>query len=341
MRNAGEGIAFYLRFNVRGRADEEDIMKKKIFAMMMAAVMTVSMAACGQAADSSADAPADTQESAAPVQESAEDAAAQESTEDAAAQESAQGEDEGAEAERTTLIVGFDAEFPPYGYKDESGEYVGFDLELAEEVCKRNGWELVKQPIDWDSKDMELSAGTIDCIWNGFTMNGREDQYTFTVPYVDNSQVFVVALDSGINTKADLAGKVVGVQKESSALAALEEEENADLLNSFASLNQYADYNTAFMDLEAGAIDALAMDIGVANYNVLQREGGQFNILEGEDGSERLASEQYAIGFLKGNTELKDIVEKTLLEMAEDGTFMQIAEKYSDFGLPESVCLGK
>lgn len=313
-------------------------MKKKVLAMMMAAAMTVSLAACGQAADSSADAPAaaDVQESAA-SEESAEAEADAVQESEAVSEEGAQG----SEADRTTFTVGFDAEFPPYGYKDESGEYVGFDLELAEEVCKRNGWELVKQPIDWDSKDMELSAGTIDCIWNGFTMNGREDQYTFTVPYVDNSQVFVVALDSGIDTKADLAGKVVGVQKESSALAALEDEENADLLNSFASLNQYADYNTAFMDLEAGAIDAVAMDIGVANYNVLQREGGQFNILEGEDGSERLASEQYAVGFLKGNTGLKDIVEKTLLEMADDGTFMQIAEKYSDFGLPESVCLGK
>ena len=316
-------------------------MKKKVFAMMMAAVMTVSMAACGQAADTGADAPtAEQQESTAAdtVQESTPETAA-EST--AAAGDSAQADEGAAEADRTTFTVGFDAEFPPYGYKDEAGEYVGFDLELAEEVCKRNGWELVKQPIDWDSKDMELSAGTIDCIWNGFTMNGREDQYTFTVPYVDNSQVFVVRLDSEISTKADLAGKVVGVQKESSALAALESEENADLMNSFATLNQYADYNTAFMDLESGAIDALAMDIGVANYNILQREGGQFNTLEGEDGSERLASEQYAVGFLKGNTELKDIVEKTLLEMAEDGTFMQIAEKYSDFGLPESVCLGK
>ena len=74
-----------------------------------------------------------------------------------------------------TLIVGFDASFPPYGYKDDSGEYVGFDLDLAQEVCDRNDWKLVKQPIDWDSKDAELNSETIDCIWNGFTMNGRED----------------------------------------------------------------------------------------------------------------------------------------------------------------------
>ena len=86
-----------------------------------------------------------------------------------------------------TFTVGFDAEFPPYGYKDESGEYVGFDLDLAQEVCNRNGWTLVKQPIDWDSKDMELDSGSIDCIWNGFTMNGREDEYTWSEPYIDNS----------------------------------------------------------------------------------------------------------------------------------------------------------
>jgi ABC-type amino acid transport substrate-binding protein len=85
------------------------------------------------------------------------------------------------------FVVGFDAEFPPYGYKDDSGEYVGFDLDLAQEVCNRRGWTLKKQPIEWNSKDMELQTGAIDCIWNGFTMNGREDKYTWSTPYVDNS----------------------------------------------------------------------------------------------------------------------------------------------------------
>ena len=243
-----------------------------------------------------------------------------------------------AEGETKTFTVGFDAEFPPYGYMDDNGEYVGFDLDLAQEVCNRRGWTLVKQPIDWDAKDMELSSGTIDCIWNGFTINGREEDYTWSYPYVDNSQVFVVAADSGIVTKADLAGKVVGVQKDSSALAALEDEENQenlDLSASFADLVQYADYNTGFMDLEAGAIDALAIDVGVANYQLGERDG-EYVILE-----ETLSSEQYAIGFLKGNEELRDQVEETLSEMVEDGTFMEIAEKYSDFGFVDSVCLGK
>lgn len=233
--------------------------------------------------------------------------------------------------EKTTFTVGFDAEFPPYGYMDENGEYTGFDLELAQEVCDRNGWELVKQPIDWDSKDMELSSGAIDCIWNGFTMNGREDAYTWSVPYVDNSQVFVVAADAGITAHADLAGKKVGVQKDSSALAALEGDA-ADLAATFAELTQYSDYNTAFMDLEQGAIDALAIDIGVADYQIASRGDGFVKL------DEKLATEQYGIGFYLGNDELKNQVEATLLEMADDGKFMEIAEKY---GLTDSVCLGK
>lgn len=250
-------------------------------------------------------------------------------------------EDSGeAKAEGETFIVGFDAEFPPYGFMNENGEYVGFDLSLAEEVCNRNGWELVKQPINWDSKDMELSSGAIDCIWNGFTINGREDDYTWSVPYVDNSQVFVVGAESGIASFADLAGKNVGVQADSSALTALtaeeDNEENLALAASFGNLSQYADYNTAFMDLEAGAIDAIAMDIGVAQYQLSSRDG-QFVMLD-----EYLATEQYGIGFKLGNTTLKNQVESTLLQMAEDGTVDKIAAEWADYGLAvDSICIGK
>ena len=188
---------------------------KKLSAMVMAGVMALGMVGCGSTA---AEAPA---ESTVPAAEST----AAETTESTA---EAQTETADAQTEAgRQFVVGFDAEFPPYGYKDDSGEYVGFDLDLAQEVCDRLGWTLVKQPIDWDAKDMELDSGAIDCIWNGFTMNGREDQYTFSVPYVDNSQVFVVAEDSGITSKEDLAGKVVGVQKDSSALAALQGDEKA------------------------------------------------------------------------------------------------------------------
>lgn len=232
-------------------------------------------------------------------------------------------------AQGTTFTVGFDAEFPPYGYMDDNGEYVGFDLSLAQEVCDRNGWQLVKQPIDWDAKDMELSSGAIDCIWNGFTMDGREASYTWSVPYVDNSQVFVVAADAGIASQADLAGKVVAVQADSSALAALND--NAELTGTFANLTQFADYNTAFMDLEAGAVDAVAMDIGVANYQMESREEGKFVILD-----EYLSSEQYGVGFLLGNESLRDTVQATLFEMVKDGTFDKIAEEW---GVADVTCI--
>lgn len=233
--------------------------------------------------------------------------------------------------EGDTFTVGFDANFPPYGYKDENGEYVGFDLDLAQEVCDRNGWELVKQPIDWDSKIMEIESGTVDCLWNGFTMNGLEEDYTWSEPYVDNSQVIVVAADSGIETFEDLAGRIVEVQVDSSGLKALEGE-RADLAATFGSLNQVPDYNTAFMDLEAGATDAVAMDIGVAEYQIESRGGG-YTILE-----ETVSSEQYGVGFKKGNTALRDQVQETLNEMVEDGTFMEIAKKWGTDG---AVCLGK
>lgn len=232
------------------------------------------------------------------------------------------------------FIVGFDAEFPPYGYMDDSGEYVGFDLDLANEVCKRNGWKLVKRPIAWESKDSELSSGSISCIWNGFTMNGREDQYTWSTPYVDNSQVVIVRKDSGIQKLSDLAGKVLVVQNDSSALAALtgEEvtEENQALVASLKDLQQVADYNFAFMNLESGMVDAIAMDIGVAAYQ-LDKKSDTLVMLE-----ERISSEEYGIGFKKGNTELRDKVQTTLLEMLYDGTYEAIAEKW---GLEDSICL--
>ncbi len=237
-------------------------------------------------------------------------------------------------ADDNTFIVGFDAEFPPYGYKNDDGEYVGFDLDLAQEVCDRNGWILKKQPIEWNSKDMELNSGSISCIWNGFTMNGREDAYTWTTPYVDNSQVVVVRKDSGITQLSDLSGKVVAVQADSSALAALTgedaSEENLALAETFKDLQQVGDYNSAFMNLESGAVNAICMDIGVANYEIASR-GDKFVMLE-----DRLSSEEYGIGFKLGNTELRDKVQATLLDMLADGTFEEIAEKW---GLEESICL--
>ena len=233
--------------------------------------------------------------------------------------------------EQKTFTVGFDAEYPPYGYMDENGEYTGFDLELAQAVCDLEGWELVKTPIDWDSKDMELNSGSIDCIWNGFTMNGREDDYTWSKPYVDNSQVIVVPENSEVTDLSGLAGKIVGVQAASAALELLSDGgDQADLAATFGSLQQFPDYNNAFVELQAGSIDAVAMDIVVAQYQLKQKEG--YKILD-----EKLNSEKYAIGFKLGNEELRDTVDADLDQLVADGTFAKLAEKYE---LTDMVCLG-
>lgn len=232
----------------------------------------------------------------------------------------------------SNLIVGFDAEFPPYGFSDGKGGYQGFDLDLAQEVCNRNNWTLVKQPIDWDAKDAELNSGTIDCIWNGFTINGRENDYTWSDAYIDNKQVIVVKADSGINSLADLKGKNVETQKDSSALAALQGD-NKTIGDTFGKLVEVADYNTAFMDLKSGACDAVALDIGVAQYQVNGgNDTGSFKIL-----NDTISSEKYGIGFKKGNTDLKDQVQKTLDEMFADGTVAKIAENYTTYGVPGSL----
>ena len=266
---------------------------KKLIATILMAGMVVSMAACGteKTDDAKTDAPANENGT-----------------------EVATGGD--------TFTVGFDQDFPPFGYVGDDGEFTGFDIEMATECAKRMGKEIVLQPIDWDAKDMELESGTIDCIWNGFTMNGREDQYTWSDSYMDNTQVVITKKDSGITTLADLEGKIVEVQKESSAQSALEDEDHTDLLASFGDFLQVAEYNTAFMDLESGAVDAIAIDIGVANFQLEGKED-DYIILD-----ETISSEQYAIGFLKGNETLRDEVQSTLMEMVEDGTFAEISDRY-------------
>lgn len=233
-----------------------------------------------------------------------------------------------------TLTVGFDQGYPPYGYVGDDGQFTGFDLELAKAVCEKMGWELKLEPIDWDAKDALIGSGTINCIWNGFTYTGRENDYTWSDPYVDNSIVMVVKADSGISSLADLAGKSVMAQAASSAVDAINA--NESLKSSLKEVVELADYNTGFMELRQGSVDAIAADLGVAKFQIASNEG-DYVILD-----EPISTEQYAIGFLKGNTELRDAVNAELLKMAEDGTMLSIAEKYVDQGLViDSLCLVK
>lgn len=288
-------------------------MKKRVWAMGAAVVMMGALTACAGGSDSKA---ASTQAEASSTETGK--GAVSESEGDDTETKQAEGTNETSEG--GTFTVGFDQDFPPMGFVGEDGEYTGFDLELAQETAKRLGLTYVAQPIAWDAKNMELESGNIDCIWNGFTMTGREDEYTWSQPYMENSQVVVVMEDSGIETLEDLAGKIVEVQADSSAEAALKE--MPDLTSTFGTLQTTPDYNTAFMDLEMGSVDAIAMDVIVAGYQMQEREGS-FKILE-----ESLASEEYAIGFKKGNTELCEKVQQTLEEMAADGTMAEISEKW-------------
>ena len=240
----------------------------------------------------------------------------------------------GGKTGKQTLVVGFDPEFPPFGFVNENGEYDGFDLALAKELCVRLGWEFKAVAINWDSKDNELATGSISCIWNGFTCTGRENEYTWSDAYVDNSIVVVVKADSGIQSLADLAGKTVMVQSASSGADALNG--NTALKDTLKQVVELGDYNLGFMELKQGSVDAIVVDQGVAAYQIANNEGN-YIILD-----ESVSTEQYAVGFLKGNTELRDQVNAELLKMAQDGTMEKIGEAYVQDGLVlESLCLCK
>ena len=295
-------------------------MMKKFAAMLLTGVIAFSLAACGGSGGTTT---------------STDNAAAEPAAEETADAAETPAADAAADDD-SVFVVGFDAEYPPYGYLDmETNDYTGFDLELAEELCSRRGWTLEKKPINWDNKDAEIDSGSIDCIWNGMTYTGREALYTWSDPYVNNSIVMAVMADSDIQTAADLAGKIVITQSDSSALTALESEELAEMRATFADLQQNPSYNTCFQDMQAGAVDAVAVDIGVAQYQ-MRNNPNKFRILE-----EPIATEQYAIAFKLGNEALRDQVQETYDEMLADGTVMKIAEKYADDHLPDMLITEK
>lgn len=229
-------------------------------------------------------------------------------------------------ADITALTVGFDQAYPPYGFVGDDGQFTGFDLDLAAEVCKRNNWEVKDEPIEWDAKDTLLNSGAITCIWNGFTMEGRENDYTFSAPYMLNGQVVVVKKDSGINSLADLAGKTVITQTDSAAQEVLEGDK-ANVAATFATLDTIGDYNTAFMQLESGAVDAVACDLSISQYQISAKPDAYKQL------DEALSTEHYAVGFKKGSQALADKVTETLKAMDADGFVKQLCDKYSSYGI--------
>ena len=226
------------------------------------------------------------------------------------------------------LVLGLDDAFPPMGFRDANNEIVGYDIDLAKEVTKRMGVKLQPQPIDWNAKEQELNTGKIDCIWNGFTITDeRAKAITFTKPYLKNAQVVVIRKGSAFKTLADFKGKNIGIQAGSSA---------ADAVNGAAAFKaslkgviEFKDNLTALMDLEIKGVDAVVMDLVVANDNI-KRSGKAFAIIK-----ESLAPENYGIGFRKADLALMSKVQATLEAMAKDGTIAKISNKW--FGSDISI----
>ena len=228
---------------------------------------------------------------------------------------------------------GFDLDYRPYSFVDDNGGNGGFDVEMAQAVCEYYGWTYTPVPFNWDAKDAELQAGSCDCIWSGFTINGREDDYLWSIPYSDNTQKIMVKADSGIASLADLAGKKVGVQTATSAYDLLNDEEGQKaLMDTFAELMVYDTYTIAITDLNAGAIDAVAVDATRAAEAMANDDS--LVCLE-----ENLGSEQYGIGFRKDDQELCDLVNAALEALAADGTVAEIAARYPE--IEEYITLGK
>ncbi len=259
---------------------------KKVLVLALAVAMCLSLAACGGAP--SAPAPASSQ----------------------------------AEPEKTVFIQGFDLDYPPYSYRKDDGAVGGFDVEVAQAVCDYLGWEYQACPFNWDAKEAELASGACDCIWSGFTVEGREDEYLWSDAYSRNTQLILVPAGSDIKTLEDLAGKTVGVQTSTSAYDLLQDEEGQKALaDTFGSLEIFETYTIAFNDLQAGGIDAIAIDATAGGFLISGKED-QFRFLD-----EVLGVETYAIGFRKDDQQLRDSVNEAIKALSADGTIARIAEK--------------
>jgi len=229
---------------------------------------------------------------------------------------------------RGKLVLGLDDAFPPMGFRNEDNQIVGYDIDLAREVAKRLGVQLAPQAIDWNAKEQELNTGKIDCIWNGFTITEeRKQAMLFTAPYLRNAQVVVVKKGSGFTTLASLKGKKVGLQAGSSAAEALAGAKAFKA--SLAEVVEFKDNLTALMDLEIRGVDAVVMDLILANDNI-KRSGKPYVIL-----GETLAPEVFGVGFRKGDVALRDAVQGALQAMAADGTLATLTTRW--FGSDISV----
>jgi len=224
--------------------------------------------------------------------------------------------------EKGTLVLGCDDAFPPMGFRDQNGEIVGFDIDLAKAVAKKLDVELEVKAINWDTKEMELNNGNIDVIWNGFTITAeRNKQVEYTKPYLNNAILLAVNADSDIQSKADLEGGIVGYQVQSSADDAIKADK--DFYTSLGEAREYDTYQDALLDLDVSdRLDAVAVDKILIGY-IMAQEPGKYRILE-----ETLGDEYYGIGCPKGAVALREAVDNALDELMEDGTIDEISNQW-------------
>ncbi len=221
----------------------------------------------------------------------------------------------------TKLVIGLDDQFPPMGFRDETNQLVGFDIELAQAVCDRLGIEAVPTPIDWTTKEFELNGGKVDVLWNGLTITEeRQEAMLMSPAYIANAQVIVVRSDSGIATLSDLAGKTVALQEGSSADEAYA---GCPAAGTEKELVKAPENITLFSDLKIGRIDAVVIDKVFGDYYIAENGEGLLTILE-----EQLADEEYGIAFRKDNQQLADLILTTLDQLVQDGTAAQISQRW-------------
>ncbi len=288
---------------------------KKLLITILAVMMVLSFAACAAPANEVDVDIEETQTAEAPAEEPTEPAAEESNAAEDLSWKSIE--------EKGSFILGFDQAFPPMGFKDDNGEYVGFDIDMAKEVASRLGLELKLQPVDWEAKVMEMDNGNVDLIWNGLTINEKNKKgMLFSEPYMNNRQIIVVAADSDITSIADLAGKSVAAQIDSSGLAAIEAQ--PEVMDTFGELIQSPDYVSAFMELKQGTVDAVVVDEIFGKYYITQENATNvYKVLDDSFGDE-----QYGIGFRMNDIAFRDKIQETINAMIADGTAAEISNKW-------------
>ena len=222
------------------------------------------------------------------------------------------------------IIVGIDDEFAPMGFRDEHGNIVGFDVDLAKEAAKRMGVEIEFKPINWNNKEAEITSGNIDMIWNGCDIIDEYKEYMiFSKPYMDNRQILLVKKGNhqGIRSEGDLAGKIVGTQAGSNSETYVND--NDALKETFEEFKVYRNIREGFDALENDEIDALIID-EIAGRFEMSKAPGKFDPIEVTIGPVT----EFGIGFRKGDTELRDRVQTAFDSMIRDGTARRISEQW-------------